>query len=381
MVRPQYDQIVRAMEMMAMAMQQQTAHFARVYAERAAAGATGSTGSHASRDMAEFKKCSPPQFRGDADPDVADHWICELEKIFSVLGCSEERKLAYAVYMLTGEAEYWWRGTSQMMIDRGVVVDWVCFKRVFLEKYFPESVRHAREAEFMRLQQGGMLVTEYAIRFEHLARFYTQAISEAWKCRKFAEEKAKVVERLESVSKPAKAVGGLAGSKSGGGAQRKPYDRPQPQQGGPATRKPIDTARSGGQSGVATIRCYRCGGPHFIRDCPHTESKCFRCGQMGHVSTSCPAGNWFIPKGDDELLKSSSQAEVGAVGEFSKVFLDEVSGLPPIREIKISIDLVPSVGPVLVAPYRMALTKLVELKCQVEELKRKIDYFSYVGVA
>nr|KYP31822.1 hypothetical protein KK1_047673 [Cajanus cajan] len=262
--------------------------------------------------MAEFKKCSPPQFRGDADPDVADHWICELEKIFSVLGCSEERKLAYAVYMLTGEAEYWWRGTSQMMIDRGVVVDWVCFKRVFLEKYFPESVRHAREAEFMRLQQGGMLVTEYAIRFEHLARFYTQAISEAWKCRKFAEglkydlrrvvvpmaiiefpalvEKAKVVERLESVSKPAKAVGGLAGSKSGGGAQRKPYDRPQPQQGGPATRKPIDTARSGGQSGVATIRCYRCGGPHFIRDCPHTESKCFRCGQMGHVSTSCPAG-------------------------------------------------------------------------------------------
>nr|KYP32281.1 hypothetical protein KK1_047074 [Cajanus cajan] len=62
--------------------------------------------------------------------------------------------------MLTGEAKHWWRGTSQMLIDRGVVVDWVCFKRVFLEKYFPESVRHAREAEFMRLQQGEMSVTE-----------------------------------------------------------------------------------------------------------------------------------------------------------------------------------------------------------------------------
>nr|KYP41813.1 hypothetical protein KK1_036805 [Cajanus cajan] len=54
--------------------------------------------------------------------------------------------------MLTGEVEYWWKGTSQMLIDRGMVVDWVCFKRAFLEKYFPESVRHAREAEFMRLQ-------------------------------------------------------------------------------------------------------------------------------------------------------------------------------------------------------------------------------------
>ncbi|XP_020209155.1 uncharacterized protein LOC109794103 [Cajanus cajan] len=174
-----------------------------------------------SRDLVEFRKCSPPQFRSDADLEVADHWICELEKIFSVLGCSEERKLAYVVYVLTGEVEHWWRGTSQMLIDRGVVVGWVCFNRVFLEKYFLESVRHAREVEFMRLQQGEMLVTEYAMRFKHLARFYTQAIFEAWKCRKFAErlkydlrrvvvpmaitkfpalvEKANVVERLESV--------------------------------------------------------------------------------------------------------------------------------------------------------------------------------------
>ncbi|XP_020219660.1 uncharacterized protein LOC109802655 [Cajanus cajan] len=245
MVRPEYDQIARAMEMMAMVMQQQTAHFARADAERAAAGPTGS---HVSRDLAKFRKCSPPQFRGDVDLEVADHWICELEKIFSILGCSEERKLVYVVYMLTGEAEHWWRDTSQMLIDRGVVVDWVCFKRVFLEKYFPESVRHAREAEFMRLQQGEMSVIEYTMRFENLTRFYTQAISEAWKCRKFAEglkydlrravvpmaitefpalvEKANVVEQLESIGKPAKIVGGPVGSKSSGGSQRNPYDRP-----------------------------------------------------------------------------------------------------------------------------------------------------------
>uniref|UniRef100_A0A151UF45 Retrotransposon gag domain-containing protein n=1 Tax=Cajanus cajan TaxID=3821 RepID=A0A151UF45_CAJCA len=79
--------------------------------------------------------------------------------------------------MLTGEAEYWWEGTCQMLIGHGIVVDWVFFKRAFLVKYFPKSVRHAREAEFMRLQQGEMLVTEYAMRFEHLARFYTQATS------------------------------------------------------------------------------------------------------------------------------------------------------------------------------------------------------------
>nr|KYP54488.1 hypothetical protein KK1_000676 [Cajanus cajan] len=53
--------------------------------------------------------------------------------------------------MLVGEAKYWWRGTHKMLVTRGVVVDWECFKRVFLEKYFLESVRHAKEVEFMRL--------------------------------------------------------------------------------------------------------------------------------------------------------------------------------------------------------------------------------------
>nr|KYP63833.1 hypothetical protein KK1_018420 [Cajanus cajan] len=180
-----------------------------------------------------------------------------MEKIFTVLECSQERRLAYAVYMLVGLAEHWWRGTHHMLTTRGVAVDWECFRRVFLEKYFTESVRHANEAEFMQLHQGGMSVSKYAMRFEHLARFYSQVIYEAWKWRKFAEglkqelervvvpmgitefpalvEKAKVVERLEGGNRVTRSAEGPTGSKRGGN-QMKPYDRPQPQQGGPVIR-------------------------------------------------------------------------------------------------------------------------------------------------
>ncbi|XP_020202752.1 uncharacterized protein LOC109788438 [Cajanus cajan] len=149
-----------------------------------------------------------------------------------------------------------------------------------LGKVFPESVRHAKEAEFMRLHQGGMTVSEYAMRFEHLTRFYSQALV----------EKEKVVEQLEGGNRGVKISEGSAGSKKGGN-QRKPYDRPQPQQGGPVIRQPSGAAGGGGQGGGAALRCYRCGEPHLIRDCPHTESQCFRCQQMGHVSFNCPTRN------------------------------------------------------------------------------------------
>ncbi|XP_020224147.1 uncharacterized protein LOC109806177 [Cajanus cajan] len=148
------------------------------------------------------------------------------------------------------------------MESRGVLVDWDCFRRVFLEKYFPDSVRHAKEAEFMRLHQWSLSIFEYAMRFKHLTHFYSQAISEVWRCRKFVEglrhelkrvivpmsimeflalvEKAKTIERLEgggSNDKAARVQEGSSGSRRGG-QQRGPYDRPVQSQRGAVSRGP-----------------------------------------------------------------------------------------------------------------------------------------------
>jgi len=53
------------------------------------------------------------------------------------------------------------------------------FQRRFIEDYFPDSVRYAKEIEFIQLEQGNLPVTEYATRFKHLARFYTRIMTEA----------------------------------------------------------------------------------------------------------------------------------------------------------------------------------------------------------
>ena len=65
---------------------------------------------------------------------------------------------------------------------------------------------------------------------------------------------------------------------------------------------------------------------------------------------------------------------IPVVQEFEDVFSDEVPGLSPNREVEFSIDLVPRTGPVSMAPYCMALAKLVELKKHIEELLEKYSY-------
>ena len=62
---------------------------------------------------------------------------------------------------------------------------------------------------------------------------------------------------------------------------------------------------------------------------------------------------------------------VPVVRQFADVFPVELPGLPPEREIEFGIDLLPGVGAISKAPYRMAPVELAELKVELEELLSK----------
>jgi len=59
------------------------------------------------------------------------------------------------------------------------------------------------------------------------------------------------------------------------------------------------------------------------------------------------------------------------VCEFLEVFPDEIPEVPPEREVEFSIDLVPGMKPVSMAPCRMSASELAELKKQLEDLLDK----------
>ncbi|GJX38143.1 putative reverse transcriptase domain-containing protein [Tanacetum coccineum] len=56
---------------------------------------------------------------------------------------------------------------------------------------------------------------------------------------------------------------------------------------------------------------------------------------------------------------------------FPDVFLEDLPGLPPTRQVEFQIDLVPGVAPVALAPYRLAPSKMKELLDQLQDLSDK----------
>ena len=97
----------------------------------------------------------------------------------------------------------------------------------------------------------------------------------------------------------------------------------------------------------------------------HGEPEVIFCGERKILSTSLISviqANKMLRKACQgylvyaiESANSEMQlAEVPVVNEFFDVFLEDLPGLPPDREIEFEIELAPGTEPISIAPYRMA---------------------------
>ncbi|GJZ64197.1 putative reverse transcriptase domain-containing protein [Tanacetum coccineum] len=98
---------------------------------------------------------------------------------------------------------------------------------------------------------------------------------------------------------------------------------------------------------------------------------------------SCEKAQKYIEKGCQLFLaqvtvkenKDKSEEkrleDVPTVRDFPEVFPEDLPGLPPTRQVKFQIDLVPGAAPVARAPYRLAPSEMEELSTQLQELSDK----------
>ncbi|GJS56910.1 putative reverse transcriptase domain-containing protein [Tanacetum coccineum] len=99
-------------------------------------------------------------------------------------------------------------------------------------------------------------------------------------------------------------------------------------------------------------------------------------GNLYHAKILCDEKVVHIPINGETLIirvmekkpDEKRLEDIPVVKEFSDVFLEDLAGLPPVRQVEFQINLIPRAAPVARTPYRLAPSEMQELSNQLQEL-------------
>ncbi|XP_062079878.1 uncharacterized protein LOC133784599 [Humulus lupulus] len=209
---------------------------------------------------------------------------------------------------------------------------WAGFKQVFKEKYYNSVVLAAKTDEFMRLVQGNLSVTDYAQKFDRLAKFAQDLVpTDRVRADRFVRGLKPMIARdMEIVSRGAftcaqviemalaaerseeriwKENASKRDAKKGGATASNDHKKRGHEQSGQSGQdkrpKPSNENRSNGsRNNTEYPKCTKC---HF-GEC--RAKACYKCGKEGHIKHNCPlwnqAGNKEEPKKDDKCSSQSA---------------------------------------------------------------------------
>ncbi|MQL83643.1 hypothetical protein Taro_016135 [Colocasia esculenta] len=104
----------------------------------------------------KFLRLQPPTYSGGPNPDTAEHWVHEVERVFATMRCPAADKVVLAAYQLRDFALEWWRLKMQTTFAGRTeqAITWSEFLDVFNDTFFPIQVQQVKREQFRTLQQG-----------------------------------------------------------------------------------------------------------------------------------------------------------------------------------------------------------------------------------
>nr|GEV87154.1 hypothetical protein [Tanacetum cinerariifolium] len=307
----------------------------------------------------EFLKCKPHAFSGTEGIVGLTRWFKKMETMFNISNCPPKYQVKYATCTLQNSALTWWNSHKRTIgVDAAYAMKW------------------ARLINLMTETAGNNERKGYVGSFP----YYN-------KCRLHYE--------------------GLCAIRCGNCKKDGHHTRDCKVMVTPNTQG----ATVGNQQGIG---CYECGRPRYFRkDCPklrnqtrknqkrnktggnEVTTKAYSIGVGGtnldsnvvigmFLLNNCYASMLFDSGADRSFVSTTFSALLdvapstldtsyvielvdGRVSE-TNIVLRDLPGLPPARQVKLQIELVPGAAPVARAPYRLAPAEMQELFTQLQEL-------------
>lgn len=119
-----------------------------------------------------FTKFGAKEFDGTPDVVGCMEWIDDIETVFAICDCPEDKKVLCASRMLKKGARDWWKGTTVSLTP--VVPDsmtWDTFREKFLYEYCGTREKRLLEKEFLTLKISDKGVSEYDRSFMEKLKF------------------------------------------------------------------------------------------------------------------------------------------------------------------------------------------------------------------
>ena len=116
-------------------------------------------------------------FTHASEPMEALSWLEETEKMFRIVNCPEERKVAIATQFLEREAWHWWLDVSRRVGDAAQQMSWEQFSAHFKERYVSRAHMNRMREEFLNLRKSDdMSVSAFEQRFRELAYYVPELV-------------------------------------------------------------------------------------------------------------------------------------------------------------------------------------------------------------
>nr|GEU56083.1 hypothetical protein [Tanacetum cinerariifolium] len=381
----------------------------------------------------EFLACNPKEYDGNGGVVVLTRCIETIENMQDMSGCSIDQKVKYTTGSFMGKVLTWWNSQIHTLSRKVVVsISWNDFKFMMIEEFCPSHEMQKLETELWNHAMVRAGHAAYTDRFHELARLVPHLVAPKSRrieryvygiapqiCRMVAATEPKIIQkavqiygaltdeavRNGSIKKVEKRgnVGNLVRIRMVETIIRElglgmfllllpAYPRLNRAQG-PEGNHPNQVAANNGSQGRGNQGNQAMGiDPNdlgfryeieiasgqlveidkVIKGCKlEIEGHVFDIDLItfGHGSFDMIIGMDWLSNHKAEIICHETVVRIPLLD--GKVFPDNLSGLPPIREIKFQIELIPGAVPVAKSSYRLAPSELEELLGQLKELQNK----------
>ena len=101
-------------------------------------------------------------YDGSGNPEAAWSWLDKVNKIYRVIGCTDDQRVLFSSFLMENRAKDWWD-----VVDRRYPngISWDQFQQDFTDRFFPRSHKDSKIEEFFIVEHKNMSVLEYEKRF------------------------------------------------------------------------------------------------------------------------------------------------------------------------------------------------------------------------